>query len=551
MKKGIKKIVSLAVSATILGTGFPLDGFNIGASAASEDISTTLTYAEDGTALLTITPSEWENPVRYTLDGSVPTEDSPLYLKQLEISEKTLVRIAEFENGKKKNGIKTTVTPKTAPVSFYVEQDYDEGSAVVTLDCETVGAKIYYTTDGSKPSEDSKLYTGELNVGGDVKIRARAYCDGYLTTTTYLRNVKVKKNKAPEENEVEVKDPNEEVSEASSEEKTEEVKTTKTTSDEKETSDEKTDVKEIVVEKDSEESSVKQKIDYKFTYMDNTQKTYVTLIKSKASNVIRYTTDGSAVSKNSKKYSSRVAFTEPGVFRAKEYTSSGKLVATLKVNVQLKCAAVEFGCIGVDKGIRTITLHCDTPDTTIYYTTDCSNPTPENGYVYTSPLVVGELVDIKAIAVRDGYKKSTVAWEIAGRVSYELQNFDFSDPAYTEAAAVINDYRIANGYKTLVLDEGLTRAASVRAYEASVYLDHTRPDGSSYASAISDEGVEFNYSSEYYAYNKKSGSEFARAIVADSNNKSMLLETGYDAKKVGIGYCKKGQAIYWILLISD
>ena len=140
LKKGIKKIVSLAVSAAILGTGFPLDGFNIGASAADQ-LSSTIEYDVDGYPILIIEASEENYSIRYTVDGSVPSINSLVYDYPVAFSKETVVRVAEFdENGNRISGIKRTLTPKTAPISFFVEQDYDLGKAYVTIECRTVGS---------------------------------------------------------------------------------------------------------------------------------------------------------------------------------------------------------------------------------------------------------------------------------------------------------------------------------------------------------------------------------------------------------------------------
>ena len=553
MKKIVKNAASLFLSAALLSSPLAVDGFNATAFAAG-DITTKVIYAEDGTAILEITPSVWENQIRYTTDGSVPTADSPLYVSTLSITKKTVVRIAEFEDGKKINGVKTTVTPKTAPVSFFVEQNYDEGTATITMDCETVGAKIYYTIDGSKPSEDSTLYTSPINVGENIKIRARAYCDGCQTKTTYIRNVKIKKNAAVEETEVEVKDVSSESSKETSEKaetKTEAAeKTSKTEKTETKTETE-TKTKKIVVEKDSEESSVKEKIDYKITYMDTASKSYVNLIKSKTTNYFRYTTDGSAVTKSSKKYSSRVPFKEPGVFRAKEYSKNGELVATLRINVKIKCAEVTFDCIEIERNTRTIVLDCKTPGATIYYTTDGSIPTEENGRKYDEPIIVSDEADIRAIAVKDDYKKSNLSWDIAGRIPLNITDFDFSDPIYAEAAELFNEKRYANGYNTLPLDEKLTKAACIRAKEISSFTMHTRPDGSAYGTAIMQTGVDFDYGSETYSYTTGGASSFINEIVSDKANYNGLFKTGFTARKLGIGCYTKGVVTYWVILITD
>jgi hypothetical protein len=60
----------------------------------------------------------------------------------------------------------------------------------VTIETDTPGARIYYTTDGSVPTAQSKLYTGPLSISTNTPIRAVALADGVfqsdVATSTYL-----------------------------------------------------------------------------------------------------------------------------------------------------------------------------------------------------------------------------------------------------------------------------------------------------------------------------------------------------------------------------
>ncbi|MFW5986100.1 MAG: chitobiase/beta-hexosaminidase C-terminal domain-containing protein [Halanaerobiales bacterium] len=50
-----------------------------------------------------------------------------------------------------------------------------ESSQEVTINCSTSGAIIYYTTDGSDPTQSSTEYTGSISISEDTIIKARAY----------------------------------------------------------------------------------------------------------------------------------------------------------------------------------------------------------------------------------------------------------------------------------------------------------------------------------------------------------------------------------------
>ena len=51
-------------------------------------------------------------------------------------------------------------------------------STNVTIACATEGATIYYTTDGSRPTRSSAVYSGPITVTEHTTIKARAYADG-------------------------------------------------------------------------------------------------------------------------------------------------------------------------------------------------------------------------------------------------------------------------------------------------------------------------------------------------------------------------------------
>lgn len=78
----------------------------------------------------------------------------------------------------------------TASPFFSVTSLYHTEAFLVTIRCAASGASIYYTTDGSMPTEQSARYTGPIAVSKSVVLRAVAVSDGLLasneTAATYL-----------------------------------------------------------------------------------------------------------------------------------------------------------------------------------------------------------------------------------------------------------------------------------------------------------------------------------------------------------------------------
>ena len=66
------------------------------------------------------------------------------------------------------------------------------GSVSVAMQSATPGASIYYTTDGSTPSQSSQLYSGAMTLTSNATVNAKAFKSGYnpssVTSASYTKN---------------------------------------------------------------------------------------------------------------------------------------------------------------------------------------------------------------------------------------------------------------------------------------------------------------------------------------------------------------------------
>jgi CotH kinase protein/GEVED domain/Chitobiase/beta-hexosaminidase C-terminal domain/Lamin Tail Domain/Secretion system C-terminal sorting domain/Divergent InlB B-repeat domain len=89
--------------------------------------------------------------------------------------------------------ISSAQTPVTSPIPSLKGGFYRNG-VYLTLFTSTQNAKIYYTTDGSEPTEQSRLYSAGLSFSENTPLRARAFAPGLtpsaITTNTYFFNIK-------------------------------------------------------------------------------------------------------------------------------------------------------------------------------------------------------------------------------------------------------------------------------------------------------------------------------------------------------------------------
>ena len=93
----------------------------------------------------------------YTTNGSNPTVSSSEYSSPIPFSEPTTFKAIVGKVGY----APSTVTTKNV-IKVVTPTIYDNGNVAIAITTATVGASIYYTTDGSTPTRSSSLYSAPL-----------------------------------------------------------------------------------------------------------------------------------------------------------------------------------------------------------------------------------------------------------------------------------------------------------------------------------------------------------------------------------------------------
>ncbi len=117
--------------------------------------------------------------IYYTMDGSEPNSESLLYTAPILLEEDTVINAIVVN----KYGVFSTVVSKEYRVHMEVEEEPEisvlsgEYSAPMMIEVEKKNNKeVYYTTDGTKPTLQSILYTGPI----PMPLGNSTYCFAYV-----------------------------------------------------------------------------------------------------------------------------------------------------------------------------------------------------------------------------------------------------------------------------------------------------------------------------------------------------------------------------------
>lgn len=112
---------------------------------------------------------------------------------------------------------------------------------------------------------------------------------------------------------------------------------------------------------------------------------------------------------------------------------------------------------------------------------------------------------------------------------------------------LVNAERAKAGVKPLTLNSKAVSAAQVRAQEIAVSFSHTRPDGSSFSTALKAAGLSFTRSGENIAYGQRSAEAVMNGWMNSSGHRANILSSQYDS--IGIGHYQNAAGVnYWVQL---
>lgn len=126
---------------------------------------------------------------------------------------------------------------------------------------------------------------------------------------------------------------------------------------------------------------------------------------------------------------------------------------------------------------------------------------------------------------------------------------DTSVSAYAQKVVdLVNAERAKNGLSALTVDTSVTAAANVRAKEITQSFSHTRPNGSGFSTALTENGASYRGSGENIAWGQKSPEAVMNAWMNSDGHRANILNPKFT--KIGVGHYVNNGTSYWTQLFT-
>lgn len=102
-----------------------------------------------------------------------------------------------------------------------------------------------------------------------------------------------------------------------------------------------------------------------------------------------------------------------------------------------------------------------------------------------------------------------------------------------QVVELVNQERTKAGLSAVTLDQNIASAALVRAKEIETSFSHTRPNGSKFSTALTEQGVTFKGAGENIAWGQKSPEAVIQAWMNSEGHRANILNKNFT--KIGVG----------------
>ena len=127
----------------------------------------------------------------------------------------------------------------------------------------------------------------------------------------------------------------------------------------------------------------------------------------------------------------------------------------------------------------------------------------------------------------------------------DTENADF----VRQVVNLVNQERAKAGLSPVTADTSIQAAAQVRAKEIEKSFSHTRPDGSSFSTALTQQGVTYRGSGENIAWGQKTPEQVMNGWMNSEGHRANILNKNFT--KIGVGYHQNASGTnYWTQLFT-
>lgn len=122
-------------------------------------------------------------------------------------------------------------------------------------------------------------------------------------------------------------------------------------------------------------------------------------------------------------------------------------------------------------------------------------------------------------------------------------------PYIQEIVDLVNAERAKEGLSPLTIDVKVQAAAQVRAKECEQSFSHTRPNGSSFATALTEQNVSYRSAGENIAWGQRSPKEVMSGWMNSAGHRANIMNPNFTT--IGVGYYQNaGGTNYWCQLFT-
>ncbi|MBQ8281886.1 MAG: hypothetical protein IJZ25_05770 [Lachnospiraceae bacterium] len=119
-------------------------------------------------------------------------------------------------------------------------------------------------------------------------------------------------------------------------------------------------------------------------------------------------------------------------------------------------------------------------------------------------------------------------------------------PYVLRIVELVNEERSKEGLNPVTLDTNASNAALVRSKEIVNNFSHTRPNGSSFTTALKEQGVSYRTAGENIAWGQRSPEQVMEAWMNSSGHRANIMNASFT--HIGVGYYQVNGVNYWTQL---